>query len=631
MRIKSAFFVGLTLFVASCARIDDEQSNSEVVERVVVDSHSYSNVDQVQTKHLHLDLEVNFDNNTIYGVARHELAKHQSDTIIFDIKDLDIKKITVGSTHESEVEFVIGEYDSILGQPLTVRIDSLTRFVNIYYQTTEKSEALDWLPPSLTEGKKLPFLYTQGQAILTRTWIPLQDTPKTRITYSADVKVPPALMAVMSASNSGIKSKTGTYHFEMKQKIPAYLIAIAVGDLEYIKLGKNCGVFAEPSLVQACAAEFVDLPKMIVAAEELYGEYLWEQYDIVVLPYSFPFGGMENPRLTFANPTLIAGDRSLVSVIAHELAHSWSGNLVTNATWNGFWLNEGFTVYFENRIMEKISGKEIADILSEIEFQDLENTLKEIEESDHPEDSQLKLQLQGRHPDDGMTDIAYVKGAYFLRTIEEKVGRKKFDAFLKGYFAKYAFNTITTEEFLDYLKAELFEPNKIEFNAEEWIYQPGLPDNCVRTHSPRLEEMKVMAEKVNKGQSLFTGENRNMRLESRITQEWQTLIRSLSPSISNSVMNEMEEKLEFGKRGNTAIQSDWFLLAVKSGNKSLRPHMQAYLTKIGRRWYVESIYQALVDSGDADNIAWAKMVFEKAKENYHYVTRSTIEEILKAK
>lgn len=630
MKYTFLFFIGLTLGLASCSPISSTTTDeTEYNEILVVDEHSYSNADQVRTKHLHLDLDVNFDNNTLYGVARHELEKHSSDTIIFDIKNLEIKKVTLGKDRETEVEFVIGKYDSLLGQPLIVKIDSLTEFVNIYYQTTEKSEALDWLPPSLTEGKKLPFLYTQGQAILTRTWIPVQDTPKTRITYSADIKVPPSLMAIMSASNAAQKNETGNYHFEMKQKIPAYLIALAVGDLEYVKLGTNCGVYAEPSLVQACAAEFVDLPKMMIAAEELYGDYLWDQYDIVVLPYSFPFGGMENPRLTFANPTLIAGDRSLVSVIAHELAHSWSGNLVTNATWNGFWLNEGFTVYFENRIMEKISGKETADILAVIEFQDLMATLEEIEESEHPEDSQLNLELGGRNPDDGMTDVAYVKGAFFLKTIEKLVGRKKFDAFLKGYFKKYAFKSITTEEFLSHLEKELLEPNKVDFNAKEWIYQPGLPENCVKITSQRLSEMEMLANQVNQGKSLFVGKNKNLRLESKITQEWQTLIRNLSPNISTNIMNEMEEKLGFGKKGNTAIQSDWFLLAVKSGNKSLRPQMQAYLTKIGRRWYVESIYQALVDSKDPDNLKWARMVYDKAKNNYHSVTRSTIDQILK--
>jgi aminopeptidase N len=320
---------------------------------------------------------------------------------------------------------MIGKWDkdSILGQPLLISIKPGTKYINIYYETTEKTEAIDWLAPNLTEGEDLPFMYTQGQAILTRTWIPIQDSPTNRLTYSADVHVPEEMMAIMSASNPTKKAVDGKYHFEMKQPIPCYLIALASGNIEYRSLGNNCGVYAEPKVLGKAANELVDLPRMMRAAEGLYGPYKWDQYDVLVLPYSFPFGGMENPRLTFLSPTVIAGDRSLVSVVAHELAHSWSGNLVTNASWEDFWLNEGFTVYFENRIMEELFGKDVADILALIEFAELQDELKTIAKSKYPQDAQLKLELRGRNPDDGMTDIAYVKGAFFLKTLEEKVGR----------------------------------------------------------------------------------------------------------------------------------------------------------------------------------------------------------------
>ena len=360
----------------------------------------------------------------ISGVARHEMVEHEATTAIFDIKAFDIQKVTLGKDNEIGTDFELGDSDEILGRPLKVKIKPDTKYINIYYSTTDKTQALDWLDPALTSGKKHPFMYTQGQAILTRSWIPLQDSPTNRITYSADVQVPSELMAVMSADNPKSKSEDGSYHFEMKQKIPAYLIAIAVGDLKYTSLGDRCGIYSEPELAEECAYEFTDLPKMIDAAERLYGAYQWDQFDMAILPYSFPFGGMENPRLTFANPTLLAGDQSLVSVVAHELAHSWSGNLVTNATWNDFWLNEGFTVYFENRIMEALYGEEIADIHKFIEFQDLSATVEDMENGDHPEDTHLKLHLDDRDPDEGMSDIAYVKGAFFLRTIEKEIGRK---------------------------------------------------------------------------------------------------------------------------------------------------------------------------------------------------------------
>ena len=629
MKFIYLLILSSTYFMVACAPVntgDDSGNNTDFEQHQ--DAHTYSNVDEIRTEHLHLDLEVNFNNRTIYGVARHEMGKHTTDTAIFDIKELEIKKVTLGKTNEVTTDFVIGKYNELLGQALKVKITPDTKYINIYYQTTDKTEALDWLSPELTAGKKNPYMYTQGQAILTRSWIPLQDTPLSRITYSADVKVPKNLLAVMSASNPKEKNSTGQYHFEMNQKIPAYLIALAVGDMTYTAFSDKCGVYSEPELADQCAYEFVDLPKMIEVAEKMYGKYQWDQYDIVMLPYSFPFGGMENPRLTFANPTILAGDRSMVSVIAHELAHSWSGNLVTNATWNDFWLNEGFTVYFENRIMEAIYGKETADILAIIEYQDLVVALEDIENGEHPEDTQLKLQLNHRNPDDGMTDIAYIKGAYFLRTLEKLAGRSKFDAFLKRYFDEHAFEVITTEEFVTYLKKELLDPNSIEFDTHAWIYEPGIPDNCVKIKSARLDKMIRIAEDVNAGKDVFTNELKNVKRGDFITQEWMTFILSLKTDISPETMRKIDDHLKFSTEGNPALKSAWFQLAVEAGYNEVRPEMAEYLKKIGRRWYIESIYQALHDSDNKDDLTWAKEVFEEAKLNYHYVSRSTIQDVL---
>ena len=614
----------------SCTPTDEQCVNEPLAKNdSVSDSHSYSNHSEIRTTHIHLDLDVNFEEKIIYGVARHQMSSSTVSKAIFDMKGLDIQKITLGKNNELETDYTIGKTDPIKGSPLTVNINPGTEYINIYYQTTKETEALDWLSPELTAGKKHPYLYTQGQAILTRSWIPIQDTPMNRITYSADVKVRTELIALMSADNPKEKDSEGRYHFEMKQAIPAYLIALVVGDMEYTSIGKYSGVYSEPELSKQCSYEFVDLPKMINVAEDIYGEYRWDQFDLVILPYSFPFGGMENPRLTFANPTLIAGDRSLISVIAHELAHSWSGNLVTNATWNDFWLNEGFTVYFENRIMEKMYGKEIAEINAVIEYQDLLTSIETIKQSEHPEDSQLKLQLKHRNPDDGMTDIAYVKGAFFLRTLERIVGRTKFDEFLKNYFDSHAFETITTESFVQYLNTELLTPNNIDFNATEWIYHAGIPENCIQIHSKRLTEMEAWASEINGGNAVFTNEYKNIKRADRVTQEWQAFVRKLSPELPTEVLNEIDSKLKLSEEANPAIKSDWFILNVNAGNKTIRPFMEAYLIKIGRRWYIESIYQALVDSKLKGDKEFAIATFEKAKRGYHFVSKSTIEEVLK--
>jgi len=376
-----------------------------------------------------------------------------------------IQKITLGEKgKEKETDFMIGpmDKDSLFGQALLVNVDPKTTQVNIYYQTTAAAAALDWLDTTLTSSKTKPFLYTQGQAILTRTWIPIQDAPSNRLTYSADVKVPKDLLALMSAINPKKLNANGTYHFEMPKAIPSYLIALAVGDIGFKDLGSGCGVYAEKELLEASAREFEDLPQMMQVAEELYGPYLWGRYDVLLLPYSFPFGGMENPMLTFANPTLLTGDKSLVSVLAHELAHSWSGNLVTNHSWSDLWLNEGTTVYFEQRIMEALRGKEIADLLAQVEYNELQGTLKEMKLSNTIQDSKLHLDLSNRDPDIAMSDIAYVKGAFFFRTLEAAVGRTQLDNFLKGYFKEHAYKNHFCKRIYCVFTSKIAKANKYQ-------------------------------------------------------------------------------------------------------------------------------------------------------------------------
>jgi aminopeptidase N len=638
--IAIIFFFALS----SCETVSKKNiSPTVVLADSVFDNHTYANIRQIRTKHLHLDLDVNFENKTIYGIARHEMENFGADTAIFDIKGLDIQKVTLGKENEKETNYMIGQWDkdSILGQPLLVHITPKTKYINIYYETTEQTEAIDWLNPELTAGKVHPYMYTQGQAILTRSWIPLQDSPATRLTYSAKVKVPKELMAVMSAENPKEKTADGVYEFEMKQPIPCYLIALAVGDLTYRKLGPNSGVYSEPKMIHACVNEFIDLPKMIRSAEGLYGKYQWEQYDLIVLPYSFPFGGMENPRLTFVSPTLLVGDRSLVSVVAHELAHSWSGNLVTNGSWDDFWLNEGFTVYFENRIMESLYGKEIADMLALIEFQELHDELKLIKSGKHPEDTQLKLKLAGRNPDDGMTDVAYVKGAFFLKTLEKEIGREKFDVFLKSYFENYAFKTISTEKFVDYLDNHLLEPNDFKFNTNEWIYQQGIPKNCIKIVSPRFEQIQLLADRFAKGEDIFKKEIKYIKVKGRrkkkkvvnqlsrdkyIAQEWQAFIRHLPKTVDPEYLRNLDHHIHFKTWKNAEVAMEWYVLGINSGYDDIRPNMERFLLKIGRRKYLAPIYSELAKS--PENKKWAKEVFKKAKGNYHYVSRNSIQEIL---
>ncbi len=624
---KPTLYFTLFLFISLLTSCDSgnsegsETPSSDSVETQIADLHSYSNVFEVRTEHLHLDLNVDFETQTLKGSVNHEIENLSgASKAVFDVYDLNIEKVLLNG--EEETTFEIGDQDELLGAPLEVAINENTESVQIFYETAPSAGALQWLNPQQTAGKKNPYLFTQGQAILTRTWIPCQDTPGNRITYSADIKVPSNLLAVMSADNPTEKNSEGKYSFEMNNPIPSYLIALAVGDLEFSSLGERTGVYCEPSMTEACVYEFVDVEKMVEAAEQLYGDYKWGRYDLIVLPPSFPFGGMENPKLTFATPTILAGDRSLVSLVAHELAHSWSGNLVTNATWDDFWLNEGFTVYFENRIMEQVYGKEYADMLMQIEYQGLEYENDDILSGDYPEDTQLKLDLEGRNPDDGMTAIAYVKGAFFLKTLEELAGRETFDSFLSNYFNDHEFQTLTTEKFVAYLEANLLEPNDLEFNTNDWIYEEGIPDNCVQINSDRFEKVDLKCEMIT---SVSSGAELEIP-EDWSTHEWLHFIRHIPADADASHLTILDKEFGFTDCGNSEIMAEWYVLSIMLDYDGINESMETFLINVGRRKFLEPIYGELAKSEDGMKLA--HKIYAQARPNYHSISYLTIDEIL---
>jgi leukotriene-A4 hydrolase len=625
MKYISILIISITLFTAcnSAEENKEAKTNSKEKDSIVneidntIDHHTLSNYMDVRTKHLHLDIEVDFENKQITGTVTHTIENITgADQIVFDTKALKILNVKLNG--DENTEYTMGDYDELLGTPLFVGINSNTETVTIKYETTEKTEALDWLVASQTAGKKQPFMYTQGQSIFTRSWIPIQGTPAIRITYSAKVKVPNHLLAVMSATNPVEKNETGIYEFNMPQPIPCYLIALAVGDLAFAPIDHRTGVYSEPSMLKDCAYELADMGEMVNKAEKLYGKYLWDRYDVIVLPPSFPFGGMENPRLTFATPTIIAGDRSLVALIAHELAHSWSGNLVTNSTWNDFWLNEGFTVYFERRIMEEMFGKDYTDMLALLGYQDLVRTLDE-EETDM---QRLKLQLTLKHPDDGMTDVAYEKGYFFLRLLEQTAGRDNFDAFLKGYFEFYKFKTITTEEFKVYLEKNLIKPHNLQVNIDEWMYSSGLPENC-----PKVVSKLFNAVEANLEQFYLTNDVKNSIFSKDwTTHEWLHFIRNLKDGTTPEQMKLLDDAFKLTQSGNSEIAAIWFEKSINFGYDNIDKELEAFLIKIGRRKFLMPLYTALAATPKGKEKALA--IYKKAKPNYHYVSYNSIDQLL---
>ncbi|ALJ00445.1 M1 family metallopeptidase [Rufibacter tibetensis] len=587
----------------------------------IIDPHSFSKPDVAHIRHVDWQLKVDFSQKKLTGTGVYHIHHEGATEIVLDIHGLKIIRVTLDEQNE-EVDFSLTEVAPFLGQGLRVPLQENTGTIHISFETTPAAAALQWLEPEQTTGKTEPFLFTQSQAILARTWLPCQDSPSIRFTYTAEVSVPPHLLPLMSADNPQEKNKSGTYFFKMDQPIPSYLLSLAVGDLTFAPLGTRCGVYAETATLKDAAYEFEDTEKMLEAAEKLYGPYLWGRYDLLVLPPSFPFGGMENPKLTFATPTIISGDRSLTSLVAHELAHSWSGNLVTNATWKDFWLNEGFTVYFERRIMEALYGPEYAEMLHTLGYQDLLHTLEELEAT--PQDTCLKLNLENRDPDEGLTEIAYEKGNLFLRQIERLVGRTRFDGFVNKYFGTFKFTSMTTAAFEQFLEKELlngYEELQRQINPAAWIHSPGIPAGTPAPKALLFEKVSLELQKWQEGTSATELHTQNWS-----THEWLYFLSNLPRKLQKEQIEELDQAFGFTNSGNSEILAEWFKDAIRHQYKIAYPALEAFLVRVGRRKFLMPLYKALLESEEGTTLA--KSIYQKARPNYHAVSTSSLDPLL---
>ncbi len=628
----SALVLVLALGLAACAArtpsLKSQPANparAAVLSPLERDIHSFALPNVARVTHVDLDLTADFTESRLHGTATLTFAAVAgASEIILDVKGLDTFRATDAAGHNLDIS--LGEAEKNLGQPLRIALPAQGDSIVIHYATRPDSLALQWLSPAQTLGKQHPFLFSQGQAILTRTWIPTQDSPGIRQTYSARITIPQELRAVMSAeqlsSPEGEPAAPGqkAYRFVMPRPVPPYLIALAIGDLAFMPIGDRAGVYAEPGLVQAAAAEFADLPRMMSAAEALYGPYRWGRYDVLVLPPSFPFGGMENPRLTFATPTVIAGDKSLVSLVAHELAHSWSGNLVTNATWSDFWLNEGFTTYFENRIMEATFGPAQAAMLANLGYQDLAQTIADLGGEGAP-DTRLKIDLAGRDPDDGLTDIAYEKGAAFLRAMEKSVGRARWDAYLRSYFDRFAFQPMTTEGFLADVQTNLFANQAFDFAA--WAYQPGVPAGGEPPPSDALDKAAQEARAFAAGHPAA-----KLHTEGWATQQWLRFLDTLPKTISKKQLVDLDTTFQFSQRGNSEILFAWFKVAIAQRYEPAFPALEHFLISQGRRKFVRPLYAALM-AQDGWGPPLARRIYGTARPGYHSVTSGAVDALVR--
>ncbi len=630
------FLLGF-VFSMACQTISENKSvesqciDNNAQDKDTRDLHSYANPEQIRVRHVDLDLEVLFDRKVLNGDSTLTVDRVVAgdSPLKLDTRDLKIIEVESSSdgTNFTPSQFTLGEADKILGAPLIVQLPANVTKVRIEYETSPGASGVQWLEPLQTAGRKQPYMFTQSQAIHARSWIPLQDSPGVRVTYSAHIRTPKELRAVMSAEQDPNAPQNGDYRFNMPQAIPSYLIALAVGDITFKPLGKRTGVYTEPVMLWKAARELEDTEKMVEVTEKLYGPYRWGRYDILVLPPSFPIGGMENPRLTFATPTILAGDKSLVSLIAHELAHSWSGNLVTNATWSDFWLNEGFTTYLERRIIEAIYGRPRAEMEAALAKQSLEKELAEFADRDEI----LHIDLNGRDPDEGFTQVPYEKGALFLRHLEETYGRERFDRFLKNYFDHFAFQSITTTAFKNYLKLYLMCTNQnvagypelaAKVPVAEWIDRPGLPASAPQPKSDAFAKVEQQASDWLQGKSAAA----RLQTTDWTTQEWLHFLGSLPQKLNQSQLQVLDRAFKFTKVGNAEIAHKWLLIAIHNNYQPAYPQLERYLTSIGRQKLIKPLYEELMRTPEGREIA--TRIYQKARGGYHPIAVTAIDKIV---
>jgi len=590
------------------------------------DPLSYARYDQVRTTDLYLDLKADFSHKILSGYA--ELTLNWIDksarTLVLDTNELNIAKVQVLNDNGrwSAASFMLDKFDAQKGRALRIALPFQPQKVRVYYRTAPSAAALQWMAPEQTMSGKRPFMFSQSQDINARSWAPVQDTPAVRFTYSARIDAPAGLRVVMSAENDQKSTGAGGWKFKMAQPIPSYLLAIAIGEIEVRNLGPRTAVYAEPARIDAAAYELADTEKMIDAAEGLYGPYRWERYDMIVLPPSFPYGGMENPRMTFLTPTMIAGDRSLVDLIAHELAHSWSGNLVTNASWKYTWMNEGFTTYVTTRIVEKLYGEEVAEMNLQVEQEEALASLANI-----PAAKQV-LATRGADNDPSVYSdgsLIYPKGAWFLRTLEQRAGREVFDPFLRGWFDSHAFKSATTDEFVAYLKKNLLDAHPEYMSAselDEWLYGPGIPASAKRAASPRLAALDTQRAAWLKGElptAQLGGKN-------WIALEWIHFLNDIDGKATAAQMQELDQNFGLGKSGNNEIAYRFYLSSVKAGY-NVREPLEKFLSSVGRKLFVVPLYTALLKNPNEKD--WAKALYAKTRSHYHPLTQAAVDKAFK--
>eukprot|EP01041_Mallomonas_annulata_P006717 gene6717-13611_t len=611
------------------------------------DPISYSNPTEAIVTHIHLDWKLDFDNETISGAATLSVSvlKNDSSNVYFDSRGLSIKTSRIGDVPANHS---LSE-DGLLGQKVTVPIPNEFRTaqscfdITFEYSTSPGAMAVQWLKPAATAGKVFPYVFTQCQAIHARTLFPCMDSPGVKTTYTATVTAPEWCTVLMSAlalpSVEG--DAKGTFRWTQPVPVCSYLIALAAGELASRDVSPRVRIWAEPTVVADAANDFSQTEEFLSIAEGLTCPYLWTRYDVLCLPPSFPYGGMENPCLTFATPTLLTGDKSLADVIAHEIAHSWTGNLVTNKTWEHFWLNEGWTVWLERKIVSRMydnEGDEKKDHLllsAEIGWKTLQENVSRMGETDRF--TRLVWPLANEDPDDAFSSVPYEKGFNLLYQLETKLGTPAFETFAKAYIQEFQFGYVTSGSFKDFLLNHFAadEEKSALLLAMDWkeiFYGTGMP-KYVPDFSNRLSEAartlaSVWTVAALSGSAPSTASSDDIKgwTAKQVCVFLELLLDHVSTtndSFPEDALQTMDGLYDLTASGNAEIKFRWLSLCIESDVTWIVPHAVSFVTSQGRMKFVRPLYRSLRASpvGSAAAIA----TFATHSDMYHPIAKKMIQ------
>ncbi|XP_005106910.1 leukotriene A-4 hydrolase isoform X2 [Aplysia californica] len=588
------------------------------------DPNSYSEPEKCKVVSLDWDVSIDFDAHIIRGFAHLKIERRiPSDTLVLDVHKLKIEQVTLQESDEKLPFDISNPLNVPYGSKLTIQIatvktDSFT--VSIKYETSSTASALDWMRPEQTAGKRQPYLYSQCQAIHARSLLPCQDTPGVKFPYTAKVRAPKVMTVLMSANRLGTEPVVGdpdqlTTSFSLKVPIPSYLLAIAAGDLESRNLGPRSKVWSERELVDAAAYEFAETESMLRAAEDLMGPYVWGDYDLLVLPPSFPFGGMENPCITFVTPTLLAGDRSLADVIAHEISHSWTGNLVTNVTFEDFWLNEGHTVFLERKILSRLHGEPYNQVHANVGWQHLQDAVSSQIASGEEPYTKLVPDLRGVDPDDAFSAVPYEKGFALLNFLQTLLGGAAvFDVFLRAYIEHFKYQSISTQQWKDFLysyfssQADQDKLNSVDW--DKWLFETGMPpyqpNYDLSLARPVLDLSARWAAQPDSNLDCFSP-NDLENVSSLLIKEFLSSLSSVEPQISLAKVQKLEEVYHFNSVRNSEIRFVWLRLCLKVQWREAVPYVLNFVNEQGRMKFVRPLYR--------DMYAWVE-VRHRAIDNF---------------